>query len=148
MRSGPVGLLFFDQPAELVHVARQQGRITHQDPRCAAGSIAIAGAVALALRGGPMNPAAFVAELQAWVDPFDPKLGATLLMLPRWLAQPPEEVAALVASVGAEPGRSDRDEAALTVVEGAESNSVDQFSCLRSESRRSAQASRSGQRRP
>jgi hypothetical protein len=63
--------------------------------------------VALALRGGPIEPASFVAELRSWSAPLDPTLGAALTELPRWLALPPEEAAGLVTAVGAEPGRQD-----------------------------------------
>src|SRR5918998_2258603 len=53
MRAGPVGLLFFDDLTLLAQAAHNQGRITHRDPRCSAGAVAIAGAVALALRTEP-----------------------------------------------------------------------------------------------
>src|SRR5918998_1675940 len=50
MRAGPIGLLFFDDHESLIRAARDQGSTTHRDPRCSAGSVAIAGAVALALQ--------------------------------------------------------------------------------------------------
>lgn len=39
MRAGPIGLIFFDQPAKLIEAARNQGRITHRDERCSAGAV-------------------------------------------------------------------------------------------------------------
>lgn len=107
MRAGPGGLLFFDQPEECSRVAREQGHITHQDPRCAAGCVAIAGAVALALRGGPIDPGCFVAELRSWTAPFDPTLAAALTELPHWLPLPAEAAAARAAEIGVESGRQD-----------------------------------------
>jgi ADP-ribosylglycohydrolase len=104
MRAGPVGLLYFAEPEALIRVATEQGHITHQDPRCAAGSIVIAGAVALALRGGPIDGARFTATLKSWIGPRDPALGAALTQLPSWLLLPPEQAAGFIAAVGAEAG--------------------------------------------
>ncbi len=50
MRAAPVGLLFAHDPSAMVRAAHDQGRITHSDPRCSAGAIAIAGAVATVIR--------------------------------------------------------------------------------------------------
>ena len=49
MRAAPIGLFFFDKPHMLIQAAHDQGRITHRDPRCSAGAVAISGAVALVL---------------------------------------------------------------------------------------------------
>ncbi len=60
MRAGPIGLMFYDHPEALVAAAHDQGRITHADPRCSAGAIAIAGAVAQVVAmppgGNPIEP--------------------------------------------------------------------------------------------
>lgn len=107
MRAGPVGMLFFDQPAEMCRVAREQGHITHQDPRCAAGCIAIAGGVALALRAGPLEPDSFVTQLRSWTAPLDPALAAALTELPGWLSLPAEVAVGRIAATGVEPGQQD-----------------------------------------
>src|SRR5437773_6205100 len=57
MRAAPIGLFFHDDIERLIITAQNQGRITHQDSRCTAGAVAIAGATALALRSGPFHPA-------------------------------------------------------------------------------------------
>jgi len=46
MRAGPVGLMCHGDWDALVHTACTQSRITHTDPRCLAGAVVIAGAVA------------------------------------------------------------------------------------------------------
>ena len=55
--SAPLGVLLADRPAALRHAAAEQSRITHLDPRCAAGAVAVAGAVALATGTGPTRRA-------------------------------------------------------------------------------------------
>lgn len=100
MRAGPIGLLFGDDPAEMARVAREQGHITHQDGRCAAGSIAVAGAVALAARAGEVRPETWVEELSEWVSAADDSFGREILGLPSLIALPPEEAAPLVARSG------------------------------------------------
>jgi ADP-ribosylglycohydrolase len=69
MRAAPVGMLARD-PEELIRVAHDQGRITHQDPRCSAGAIAIAGAVYQELHGG-----IDLKQLSEWVARLDPDFG-------------------------------------------------------------------------
>jgi ADP-ribosylglycohydrolase len=72
MRAAPVGLMCRD-PEELIRVAHDQGRITHQDPRCSAGAIAIAGAVYQVLHGGIDIPL-----LSEWVSRFDQQFGVRI----------------------------------------------------------------------
>ena len=103
MRAGPIGLLHFDQPQELVRVAREQGHITHQDPRCAAGSIAIAAAVAIALRPDPIDASTFTAEISKLIAPLDPALQKALSELPHWLKFSDAEALAKVTAAGADP---------------------------------------------
>jgi ADP-ribosylglycohydrolase len=50
MRAGPLGLLFGRDSRRLMRVVADQSRVTHQDARCAAGAMAIAGATAIASR--------------------------------------------------------------------------------------------------
>lgn len=107
MRAGPVGLLFWDQPARLVEVAVEQGYITHQDPRCSAGSVAIAGAVTLALRSGAtdgesgqLDPKAFLAQLAEWVAPVEAGVAALIEKLADWLRLSPEEAGPQIARAG------------------------------------------------
>jgi ADP-ribosylglycohydrolase len=57
MRAAPIGLFFCDDPEALIASAHDQGRITHQDPRCSAGAIAIAGAAAVSSKSEQFTPA-------------------------------------------------------------------------------------------
>jgi ADP-ribosylglycohydrolase len=103
MRAGPIGLLFHDDPEGLVRAAMEQGIITHRDPRCSAGAIAIAGAVGLALRGCPVEPAPFLAQLAELTERIEPRFGACLRRLTSWLPLPPEEAITHISEAGLEP---------------------------------------------
>src|ERR1700676_1011286 len=102
MRAGPVGLLFGDDPEEMIRVAYDQGRITHTDGRCSAGSIAIAGAVALAAQPGTIEVTGFVHQLRKWMRPFDPSFADQVLQLADWIELPPEKTAPMIAFCGQE----------------------------------------------
>jgi ADP-ribosylglycohydrolase len=104
MRSAPVGLLCFGNPESLTQIAHDQSRITHQDPRCTAGSIAIAGAVALNLQGANLSVVEFTTQLSKWVEFYDPILAAAIQNIPRWQNESPAIVADEVSRVGIEPG--------------------------------------------
>ena len=103
MRAGPVGLLCFDEPAELIEVAHDQGRITHHDPRCSAGSVAIAGAVALAVPRETIDAGEFLAQLSEWAATFDAGFAEHLRSLTRWLALPPEAAVGPISRAGVAP---------------------------------------------
>lgn len=107
MRAGPIGLLFYDDPEQMIRAAHDQGRITHRDRRCSAGAIAIAGAVALALQQETVEPLSFTAQLSAWVRPFDPILAEALEQMPEWVLLPPYEVVARISRIGLVPGYAD-----------------------------------------
>lgn len=100
MRAGPVGLIFYDAPEGLVRAATEQGIITHADPRCSAGAIAIAGAVSLALRARPVEPAPFLARLAEMTEEAEPRFATYLRRLARWLPLPPEEAVTLISREG------------------------------------------------
>jgi ADP-ribosylglycohydrolase len=103
MRAGPIGLLFSDDPKEMVRAAHNQGRITHRDPRCSAGAVAIAGAVAMAVRGGEIEAGRFLSQLAEWAALFEGSVVDTLRQLVEWVPLPPEEVATLVSGIGHNP---------------------------------------------
>ncbi|MGC8838338.1 MAG: ADP-ribosylglycohydrolase family protein [Anaerolineae bacterium] len=103
MRAAPVGLFYWNDEEAMLRAAHLQGFITHQDPRCSAGSIAIAGAVWLALRMRPLDARAFAGQLAAWTRSWDPHLAEGLLRLPAWAQLPPEEAVKSIGRVGMEP---------------------------------------------
>ncbi|MDH3472420.1 MAG: ADP-ribosylglycohydrolase family protein [Rhodospirillales bacterium] len=103
MRAGPVGLMFHDDEAALARAAHDQGRMTHADPRCSAGAVAIAGAVARALRGEVPTPA----ELADLAGRYDASVAAEIGRLDEWLGLAPAQAAPGIARAGLQPGFSD-----------------------------------------
>jgi ADP-ribosylglycohydrolase len=100
MRAGPVGLLFRSEPEELVRVASEQGRITHGDPRCSAGAVSVAGAVALAMQEGPIATEEFLHTLAEWSAPVDASMTEALESLKTWIHLPPAESHRSIAGAG------------------------------------------------
>jgi len=92
MRAAPLGLVFGADPRSMIRAAHRQSLITHQDPRCSAGSIAIAGATALALGGGALDAQAFCGRLAQWTRAYDRTLAAALDELPGWMTRPASAV--------------------------------------------------------
>lgn len=107
MRAAPVGLMFYDKPQELVKIARDQGRITHQDERCSAGAVAIASAVALALTSEQVEPQSFCQTLAERVRPLHEGFALSLLKLPAWAKLSPEEALEPISQEGLEKGYQD-----------------------------------------
>jgi ADP-ribosylglycohydrolase len=106
MRAGPLGLLFADD-ASVSRAAREQSRITHLDPRCAAGAVAISRAVWLAAGGAPLEPAVFLEDLAAAVEPDDVSVARAIRGLEPWLAMDPVAAAGCLHESGldcAHPG--------------------------------------------
>lgn len=104
MRAGPVGLLFHADDAALARAAHDQGRITHADPRCSAGALAIAGAVAWMARGRAPEPGALLAHLAALAGTLEPGFARHLGALEGWLALAPEAASGPISRAGLEPG--------------------------------------------
>jgi ADP-ribosylglycohydrolase len=100
MRAGPIGLLFFDDPVGMVRAAHDQGRITHRDPRCSAGAVTIAGAVALALRGEQIDNSRFLTRLTGWARQMDGSVAYAIEKLAQWVDLRAKEAAPLISSVG------------------------------------------------
>lgn len=71
MRAAPMGLFYHNDPEELVTMAVRQSFITHQDSRCAAGSVAIAMGVAL-LISEQFELGTFLDRLTETVQPLYP----------------------------------------------------------------------------
>ncbi len=110
MRAAPVGLFFFDNPGKLVKAAHDQGRITHRDPRCSAGAVAVSGAVALALKDFELDPAGFLSTLAEWTGQFDSGFAEGLATVKRCLSLPPAEASPLIAGLGIHADFVDDDE--------------------------------------
>jgi ADP-ribosylglycohydrolase len=104
MRAAPVGMVFFDQPDAMIQIAHEQGWVTHHDPRCSAGSIAIAGAVALALKDRVKDASVFLKTLADWMKPFHSEFAELTLQLEEWLPLAPHEAVKVIAYAGMEKG--------------------------------------------
>ncbi len=107
MRAGPVGLICYDDVDRLVKVAKKQGIITHRDPRCSAGAVAIAGAVNLALREREIVVEEFVAQLGEWMRPLEASFADYVMKLNRWVSLSPAQAAECIAPAGKDPGYED-----------------------------------------
>jgi ADP-ribosylglycohydrolase len=106
MRAGPLGLLFPGAPDEMRRAVREQSRITHLDPRCAAGAVAVAGAVALATEPGSIDRGQFLERLGAWVAAEDASVADAILGLGQWGDLPPDAAARHVHRIGLDPGHA------------------------------------------
>jgi ADP-ribosylglycohydrolase len=103
MRAGPLGLLFGSDLGVLARVVADQARVTHQDPRCAAGALAIAGAAMIAARRDRILPTEFLIELSGMVEPLEPGVAATLWGMTDWAQLGPDEAAEFLLEHGVEP---------------------------------------------
>ncbi|MEW6418784.1 MAG: ADP-ribosylglycohydrolase family protein [Nitrospirota bacterium] len=110
MRAAPIGLIFFDNTQLLIQAAHDQGRITHQDPRCSAGSVAISGAVALVLHAKTINVESFISTLVEWTNTIEPRFAFELRKLVQWLSLPPEEAVLFISRAGMDVDYVDDDE--------------------------------------
>ncbi|MEW6517543.1 MAG: ADP-ribosylglycohydrolase family protein [candidate division FCPU426 bacterium] len=103
MRAAPLGLFYFDRPEQLQRAAHDQGRITHRDPRCSAGAVAMAGAVTLALDNQPPDPEAFANQLAQWMEAYDQDFARLVKQLPNWVPLSIDEAFAAVSPLGVDP---------------------------------------------
>jgi ADP-ribosylglycohydrolase len=100
MRVGPLAALYAGRVGELRTVAEEQSGVTHQDSRCAAGAVAIAGAVGIALSGSALDRRALLEALAEWTKPIDPGTARALEALVDWLGLPPETAAVRIRGLG------------------------------------------------
>ncbi|HEX2729868.1 MAG TPA: ADP-ribosylglycohydrolase family protein, partial [Rubrobacteraceae bacterium] len=77
--------------------------ITHGDPRCSAGAIAIAGAVSLVLSDQPVEPASLLDRLAELTEGAEPRFAADLRELKHWLSLPPQEAVRFISRPGLDP---------------------------------------------
>lgn len=103
MRAAPVGLMFADRQIR-IRVAHEQGFMTHRDPRCSAGAIAIAEAVACVLED---DTDALVERVADATRDHSPEFAAEVRRLEQWVRLRPDEAAAAIRTVGREPGYRD-----------------------------------------
>jgi len=103
MRAAPIGLFFFDDPDMLLTVAYDQSRITHQDARCSAGAVTIAGAVALLLQTEELSENIFLKQLSEWAKQYDETFAQFILNMNHWLTIPIPDATMAISQAGADP---------------------------------------------
>jgi ADP-ribosylglycohydrolase len=102
MRAGPLGLLFADLE-DACRAARQQSRITHLDPRCAAGAVVVASAVWYAARSEPVVPDQLIEGIARSAEVDDKSVADAVRGLADWVALPPPAAARHVHESGLDP---------------------------------------------
>jgi ADP-ribosylglycohydrolase len=102
MRACQLGLLF---PAhrDTRRVAGEQSRITHLDPRCTAGAVAVARAVSLAAIPQPVHADTFLEDVAASADQEDPSVGGAIREITGWASLEPTAAARHVYESGLDP---------------------------------------------
>jgi len=108
MRVAPLGLLFGRDVEAMLAAAREQSRVTHLDPRCAAGAVAVAGAVALAAAPGALDQGAFLDTLVGWAAREDDSVAAGLASVAAWLDLLPADAARRLHAAGLDPSQADQ----------------------------------------
>ncbi len=93
MRAAPLGLLFGEDTRSMVEATVEQSRITHLDPRCSAGALAVAGAVSIAARREPVSTEKFLRTLAGLAAPADDSVAGAIRGLQGWAHLPPAEAA-------------------------------------------------------
>jgi ADP-ribosylglycohydrolase len=104
MRSGPLGALWPDDLPRVREATLAQARVTHLDPRAAAGAVAVAGAVALASRRTPIEALAFLRAVQELVEPVDGSVAGVIGGMADWIGLALPGATRHLAQSGLEPG--------------------------------------------
>jgi ADP-ribosylglycohydrolase len=104
MRAAPLGILLGRDPAGMLQSAREQSWVTHHDPRCAAGSIAVAGAVSIAWCGDRVEARGFLGAVADLAQEADRSVAAAIRSLGDWAHLQPQEAAGRLHSEGLDPG--------------------------------------------
>jgi ADP-ribosylglycohydrolase len=93
MRGAPLGLLFGEDTRSMVEATVEQSMITHLDPRCSAGALAVAGAVSLAAKRAPVTNEEFLGALATLTAPADQSVAEAIRGLGHWAHLAPAEAA-------------------------------------------------------
>jgi ADP-ribosylglycohydrolase len=105
MRVAPLGVLLAHDFPLLVEAAAAQCRVTHGDPRCAGGAVAIAGAAALAGRPGTLDRVAVMRQLAALVAPVDRDMARVVSAVEEWFELSPPDARERLERAGFDPGQ-------------------------------------------
>ncbi len=91
MRAAPLGVFFRADLERMAGAATEQSWVTHHDPRCAAGSIAVAAAAAIASDGEPIKADLFLERVAEWAEGQDRSVALAVRGVADWLDLPPAE---------------------------------------------------------
>ncbi|HKT59104.1 MAG TPA: ADP-ribosylglycohydrolase family protein [Gemmatimonadales bacterium] len=105
MRVAPLGVLLADDPARLIEAAAEQCLVTHLDPRCAGGAVAVAGATALASRPGPIDGPRLLQDLAEMVSTVNLEMADVVGAVPAWLDLPPAKAREQLHQAALDPGQ-------------------------------------------
>jgi ADP-ribosylglycohydrolase len=103
MRAAPLGVLFGTDDRAMLRAAQEQSQITHQDSRCAAGSLAVAGAVSLAVARYPVEHDQFLCAVADLAGRADQSVATAIRNLRGWTHLPPAEAACRLHSERLDP---------------------------------------------
>src|SRR4029453_13838 len=106
MRVAPAGVLWADDPPRLMRAVVEQARVTHHDPRCAAGAVAIAAASMVACRSDQLDPHEVCTELARLAAQVDAGVAPAIEKGGRLVAMDPMQATALVHREWPEAGSS------------------------------------------
>ena len=104
MRVAPLGGLLAHDLSALAEAAAAQCRVTHGDPRCAGGAVAVAAAAALAGRPGALDRAGLVRQLSSMVAAVDGEMAGVVRAVEAWLELSPPEARECLQQAGLDPG--------------------------------------------
>jgi ADP-ribosylglycohydrolase len=107
MRAAPLGLLFGADTRSMATATAEQSLITHLDPRCSAGALAVACAVSLAAEGKPVKNEEFLGAIAGLTAPADESVAEAIRGLQRWAHLPPVEAARRLHSERLDPACTD-----------------------------------------
>jgi ADP-ribosylglycohydrolase len=105
MRTAPLGLWLYDDSAALARAAADESRITHADPRCLAGAVAISAAVAYSVRHDAIDAGSFVRFIAGLAHPYHAEFAALIETLLRWLEMDETVAVQEIRRAGLPPGQ-------------------------------------------
>jgi ADP-ribosylglycohydrolase len=107
MRAAPLGVLFHGDIGLMAGAALEQSLVTHLDPRCAAGALAVASAVSVAARGERIEPDEFLTTVAGHAATVEPSVADAIRGLRGWVGLAPEAAARQLHAEGLDPMYAD-----------------------------------------
>jgi ADP-ribosylglycohydrolase len=107
MRAAPLGLLFGGDMALVARAAVEQSLVTHLDPRCSAGAVAVAVAVSLAATSEPIETEEFLETVAGHAAGADSSFADAIRGLGHWVGLEPEAAARQLHAERLDPAYAD-----------------------------------------